>query len=89
MDLFLRFKSWILNLLFPFSLHLNIPDHYFLAVQSLESYKEMVIHFFDDDVINAGRLEVLKYFTDMLCLRLSSEVALDIQNHFENVIRNV
>ena len=86
MDLFLRFKSWILNLLFPFSLHLNIPDQYFLAVQSLEDYKELLIHFFDDGTINVGRLEVLKCFTEMLCLRLSPKVASDIRNHFENVI---
>ena len=89
MDLFLHFKSWILNLLFPFLSHPNIPEHYLQAVQSLEDYKELLIHFFDDGTINVGRLEVLKCFTEMICRQLSPKKALDIRNHFENVIGSV
>ena len=87
MEFFQRVKVWWVNLLYPSIPYPDIPDHYLSIIDSLESYRSMVIYLFDDGYINAGRIEILDHFTKRLCLRLPPDVASDIQSHFQNVIR--
>ena len=87
MEFFQCVKMWLVNLLYPSLPYPDIPDHYFSIIDSLESYRFMVIHLFDDGNVNAGRIEILNHFTKKLCLGLPSDVASDIQSHFKNVIR--
>ena len=75
MEFLQRVKVWLVNLLYPSLPYPDIPDHYFSIIDSLESYRSMVIHLFDDGYINAGRIEILDHFTKRLCLKLPPDVA--------------
>ena len=66
MELFQRVKMWLINLLYPSLPYPDIPDHCFSNKDSLETYREIVLHLFGEKNTNAGRIEILSHFTKKL-----------------------